>query len=151
LREHGVRADVVPARSVAEALVEALADVPAKRALIARAAQARDVLPEALRSRGAEVEELALYETVAEALSSEQLESVASADYLLFTSSSTVRYLTEAAGGELNAGGRVLSIGPVTTQTLREHGLAPHLEAVRHDIDGVVEALLADAAGTSGS
>ena len=68
LREHGVIADVVPERFVAEGLVEALADVPVRRALVARAAEARDVLPDALRERGAEVDVVALYETVAEPL-----------------------------------------------------------------------------------
>src|SRR5204863_2089858 len=53
LREHGIVADVVPDRFVAEALVEALADLPVRRALVARAAEARDVLPDALRARGA--------------------------------------------------------------------------------------------------
>ncbi len=69
LRSHGVIADVVPERFVAEGLVEALADVPVKRALVARAAEARDVLVDALRERGAEVDVVALYETVAEPLS----------------------------------------------------------------------------------
>src|SRR3954468_20672554 len=40
LREHGVEADVIPERSVAESLVDALRDVPARRALIARAEEA---------------------------------------------------------------------------------------------------------------
>jgi uroporphyrinogen III methyltransferase/synthase len=40
----------------------------------------------------------------------------------------------------------VVSIGPVTSETLREHGFEPHIEAQRHDVDGVLEALLADAA-----
>ena len=62
------RADVVPERFVAEALVEALADVPVSARAVARARDARDVLPDALRARGAEVEVLALYETVAEPL-----------------------------------------------------------------------------------
>ena len=61
-------ADIVPERFVAEALVEALADVEVegKPVLIARAAEARDVLPDALRERGAEVDVVALYETVRE-------------------------------------------------------------------------------------
>ena len=67
LRARGVEADVVPERAVAEGLVEALADVPVRRALIARAAEGRDVLPDALRERGAEVDVVALYETVARA------------------------------------------------------------------------------------
>jgi uroporphyrinogen III methyltransferase / synthase len=68
LRERGVEPDVVPDRAVAEGLVEALRDVPVTRALIARAAEGRDVLPDALRERGAEVDVLPLYETVAEPL-----------------------------------------------------------------------------------
>ena len=55
-----------PARAVAEGLVEALADVPVRRALLVRGREGRDVLPDALRARGAEVEVLVLYETVAE-------------------------------------------------------------------------------------
>ena len=66
--EHGVAPDTVPERSVAEGLVEALADVPLERVLVARAREGRDVLPDALRDRGAEVDVLALYETVAEPL-----------------------------------------------------------------------------------
>ena len=78
LRAHGVIADVVPERFVAEGLVEALADLPVSRALVARAAEARDVLPDALRARGAVVDVLPLYETVVEPLDSDQLEAVRS-------------------------------------------------------------------------
>ncbi|HUE31276.1 MAG TPA: uroporphyrinogen-III C-methyltransferase, partial [Verrucomicrobiae bacterium] len=122
LAEHGVTADVVPDRFVAEGLVEALADVPVNRALIARAAQARDVLSDALRARGAEVDVLALYETVAEPLSAEQLVAVADADYLTFTSSSTVSFFLAATGDRATGRARWVSIGPVTSATLREHG-----------------------------
>ncbi len=145
LRAQGVIADVVPERFVAEALVEALAEVPVRRALVARAAEARDVLPEALRARGAEVDVLALYETVAEPLSEAQLEAVTRADYVTFTSSSTVRFFLEAVGGRPRGSPRIVSIGPVTSATLREHGLEPDVEATRHDIEGLVEALIRDA------
>ncbi len=147
LREHGVIADVVPERFVAEGLIEALAGVPVRRALIARAAEARSVLPEALRSRGAEVDEIALYETVAEPLSEQQLAAVERADYVTFTSSSTVRFFF-AGGGRLGTGTRIVSIGPVTSATLREERLEPHVEAARHDLDGLVAALIEDAAAT---
>jgi len=147
LRSHGVIADVVPAeRFVAEGLIEALAEVEVKRALVARAAEAREVLPEALRQRGADVDVVALYETVASPLSEDQLSAVAAADYVTFTSSSTVRFFLDSAGdlgARLRA--RLVSIGPVTSATLREHGLEPDVEATRHDIDGLVEALVADA------
>ena len=146
LHDHGITADIVPERFVAEALVEALEGVQAGRALVARAANAREVLPDALRARGMDVDELALYEAVAERLTPDQLGAVAEADYLLFTSSSTVRFFLEAAGDEPPTRARIVSIGPVTSQTLREHGLEPEVEAERHDLDGLLSALLADAA-----
>ncbi len=169
LRQHGIAADVVPERFVAEALVQALADIPVSRALVARASEAREILPDALRARGAEVDVLALYETVAEPLSERALAAARAADYITFTSSSTVRFFLEAAGVAGRAAGgyggstdvaaasdvlspatRVISIGPVTSATLREHGIEPHVEAERHDIDGVLDALLADAHTRSG-
>jgi len=138
----------VPERFVAEGLVEALAGIEVSRALIARAAGARDVLPRALRERGAEVDLLELYETVAEELDDAAYEALRGADYVTFTSSSTVRFLLDAAGGpEALDGTRIVSIGPVTSATLAEHGLEPRAEAERHDVDGLVDALLADAAG----
>jgi uroporphyrinogen III methyltransferase / synthase len=148
LDEHGIAADIVPERFVAESLVEALADVPVNRALVARAREARDVLPDALRARGARVDVLELYETLAEPLSPQVLAQACAADYLTFTSSSTVRFFLQAAGAaaELSPQTRIVSIGPVTSATLREHDLAPHIEASRHDIDGVVQAVLDDAA-----
>jgi uroporphyrinogen III methyltransferase / synthase len=147
LAERGIVADVVPERFVAEALVEALAEVPVSRALVARASAARDVLPDALRARGAEVDVLALYETVAEPLSLRTLALARSADYITFTSSSTVRFFLEAVEGPLSPSTRIISIGPVTSEALREHGLEPHVEAERHDVEGLVAALLADASG----
>jgi uroporphyrinogen III methyltransferase/synthase len=149
LREHGIRADIVPERFVAEALVEALAEVEVsgKRVLVARAAEARDVLPDALRERGAEVDVVSLYETVREEPSAKAIEDAQDADYLTFTSSSTVRNLTEALGDRFPTSARIISIGPVTSDAARDAGLAVHVEATRHDIDGLVAALLQDVAG----
>lgn len=146
LAAHGIAADVVPERFVAESLVEALANVEFHRALVARAREARDVLPEALRARGAQVDVLALYETVAEPLSAEALRRARSADYITFTSSSTVRFFLEAAPDGVAPQTRVASIGPVTSAALRERAIEPHVEATRHDVDGLIEALVTDAA-----
>jgi uroporphyrinogen III methyltransferase/synthase len=146
LRGHGVIADIVPERFVAEGLVEALLDVPVAHALIARATEARDVLPEALRARGASVDVLALYETVAEPLSESERAAARAANYVTFTSSSTVRFFFDAVGPAPLEGARLVSIGPVTSGALRERGLEPDVEASRHDIDGLLEALVADAA-----
>jgi len=135
----------VPNRFVAEGLIEALADVPIERALIARAAEAREVLPEALRARGAEVDVVVLYETVPEPLSPDQLAAVRGADYITFTSSSTVAFFHQAAGDQGLDGPRLASIGPVTSAALREYGREPDVEASRHDIDGLIAALVEDA------
>jgi uroporphyrinogen III methyltransferase / synthase len=162
LREHGIEPDVVPERSLAESLVEALEGVEARRALIARAREARQVLPEALRARGIQVDVLDLYETLAEPLAEEERRRALDADYITFTSSSTVRFFLEAASSHATASNpaatfanpasralpltnRVVSIGPITSATLREHGIEPHVEASRHDIDGLIEVLVADA------
>jgi Uroporphyrinogen-III synthase len=98
LSARGVNPDVVPERSIAEALVEALADVEVegRKVLVARAAEARDLLPDALSERGARVEVLALYDTLPEPLGPETLTALAAADYVTFTASSTVDHLTRA-------------------------------------------------------
>jgi uroporphyrinogen III methyltransferase / synthase len=148
LAARGIRADIVPERAVAESLVEALDGLPARRALIARASRARDVVPDALAAKGVQVDVLDVYETVAEAPGPGIIEQALDADYITFTSSSTVRFFLDAAGGAaaLAPSSRIVSIGPVTSETLREQGLEPHLEAQRHDVQGIVEVLLADVA-----
>jgi uroporphyrinogen III methyltransferase/synthase len=108
-----------------------------------RGREGRDVLPDALRARGADVEVLVLYETVAEPIA--EARRALAADYVTFTSASTVRYFLDGAGG--SPSGRIVSIGPATSAALREAGLEPHVEAEPHTPDGLVEALLADARG----
>jgi uroporphyrinogen III methyltransferase/synthase len=141
LAAHGIRADIVPERFVAEGMVEALADLPVDRALIARAAEGRDVLIDALRASGVEVEVIALYETVVEPLDDATLAAVATVDYVTFTSASSVRNYLDA-GGSTDA--RLVSIGPATSEALRARGLAPDVEATQHDLDGLIDALVAD-------
>jgi uroporphyrinogen III methyltransferase / synthase len=160
LAEHGIAADIVPARAVAEGLVEALVEIPLRRVLLATARGARTALPAALRARGAAVDVLELYETVAEPLPATVLQTARTADYVTFTSASTVRFLVQSAARAAPAGAgaeepllspttRTVSIGPITSAALREHGLPVHVEAERHDVDGLVQALLADAAAQS--
>ena len=148
LRARGLEPDVIPERSIAESLVESLSrlDVAGKRVLIARAAEARDVLPDGLAELGAEVSVVPLYDTVGEALGEDVVGAIADADYVTFTSSSTVTRFLDAVGDGVPNGARVVSIGPVTSATARERGLEVHVEAERHDVDGLVEALVDDAA-----
>jgi uroporphyrinogen III methyltransferase/synthase len=147
LHDHGINADVVPARFVAEGLLEALAEAQApRRVLVAQAADARDVLIEGLRAHGAEVEVLALYDTIAEPIDATGAAALADADYVTFTSASTVRFLlSQATPGPRT---RIVSIGPVTSEALRAQQFEPHVEARRHDIAGLIDALVADAAGS---
>jgi uroporphyrinogen III methyltransferase/synthase len=149
LQRRSIAPDVVAGTSTAEGLLDALAgtELEGARVLIPRAADARDALPDGLRERGAQVDVVALYDTVAETLGDEQLDAVGRADYVTFTSSSTVRFFVEALGERsLPNGARVVSIGPITSASARDAGLEVHAEAARHDIDGLVDALLAEAA-----
>ena len=148
LRRLGLIADIVPPRSIAESLVESLreVDVTDRPVLIARAAEARDVLPDALAERDARVDVVALYETVREPADEALIEAVADADYVTFTSSSTVRYFLDTVGERFPPAAEVVSIGPVTSETARELGLTVAVEATQHDPDGLVEALLKAAA-----
>jgi uroporphyrinogen III methyltransferase / synthase len=151
LEAHGIRADIIPEQFVAEGLVQALAEIPVSRALIARAAEARDVLPNALRERGAEVDVLPLYETVIEQLTDTQIDAVSRSDYVTFTSSSTVTNFLTATGGagrwsSVAERPALASIGPVTSETMRAGGLTPDVEARQHDIEGLIAALIEHAA-----
>lgn len=145
LRAHGVEPDVVPERFVGEGLLEALEGVEVRRALIARARDARDVLPDGLRERGVEVEVLTTYEAVAEPLSDAVRDAALAADYVTFASGTAARYFLDAVGGAAPSG-RIVSIGPTTSGVLREGGVEPDVEATVHTPDGLVDALLADAA-----
>jgi uroporphyrinogen III methyltransferase/synthase len=147
LEDRGVIADVVPERYVAEGLIEALSgfDLADRPVLVARAAEARDVLPDALAERGAKVDVVPLYETVREDPDPEAVAAAQTANYVTFTSSSTVRNLLDAVGDRFPRDARIVSIGPVTSATARELGLEVDVEAERHDPSGLVEALVADA------
>ena len=148
LRKRGISVDVMPEQAVGDALAQALDNVPVQRALVVRAREARDVVPDALRAGGAEVDVVPVYETVVETLDAGQLAAVAAADFITFTSASTVRNFLASAGGagawlaESTARPRVISIGPVTSDELRTHGLEPDVEATEHDIDGLVAAII---------
>jgi uroporphyrinogen III methyltransferase/synthase len=141
LRECGIVADLVAERSVAEGLLEALpSDLRGTRALVARAEEARDTLPDGLRAAGAEVDVVALYRTLAAI--PRHPERMLSADAVAFTSSSTVTRFAEALAAHDLAGVRGVSIGPVTSATARELGVGLVAEAAQHDLDGLVETLL---------
>jgi len=146
LTTRGVRPDLLPERFVAESLLEAFPppSTEGERVLVARAEQARDVLPAGLSERGYEVDVLPVYRTVTATPDPTALERVRTGgvDALTFTSSSTVTNLCDLLGAVPAPQPLVVSIGPVTSKTAKERGLRVDVEASEHTIDGLVAALL---------
>lgn len=147
IRENKLAVDLQPAEFVAEAVLEALENemsVENVRFLLARAEGAREMLAEELTKRGAIVDEAVAYRTVAEtgdpAGGVERFRSEG-ADWITFTSSSTAESFADLRV-PLPEGCRTASIGPVTSQTLRALHLPVSIEATRHDIPGLIDALL---------
>lgn len=158
----GIRVTYVPEEYRAEAVVEGLrASLSAGQAvLLPRADIARDVLSRELRQMGLEVDEVTAYCTVAGARNAEPMREMLLAgqiDYITFTSSSTVRNFVQALGepdlpGLLQSRPvKVAAIGPVTAQTARELGLPVHIQAAKYTIDGLLQALVADAGSARAS
>jgi uroporphyrinogen-III synthase/uroporphyrinogen III methyltransferase/synthase len=147
-REAGFDVTLVAESYVAESLVESLQRRSAgQRILLARAAIARDVIPDALRAAGAEVDVADAYRNVVPDAAQEQLQRALGEgiDAATFTSSSSAMHLAELARRAGIAfpldGVPAISIGPVTSQTLRELGWEPAAEANPFDIPGLVGAL----------
>jgi uroporphyrinogen III methyltransferase/synthase len=145
LDRYGVRADLVPQRFVAEALVDAFPAprAPNDRVLVARAEQARDVLPDGLARLGYAVDILPVYRTVTAVPDPAQLERVRAGEFdaVTFTSSSTVDNFCRLVG-PVASEPLVVSIGPITTASATAAGLRVDVEADPHDIDGLVAAVL---------
>jgi len=160
LEKHGLSCHLAPDEYVAEGLLDSLdgvdAAVDGARVLIPCARDARDVLPETLRARGAAVDVLHIYDTVAAAELAVPAARVEAADYITFTSGSTLKQLAallEAAGDapagrplvERLAGARLCSIGPVTSETIRAFGLEVSVEAREYTAAGLAAAIADDA------
>ena len=147
-RDAGFEVALVPPKYVAESLVETLAGrVAQRRILLARAEIARDVIPDALRNAGALVDVVDAYRNVVPEAAPKLLRDAVfrGLDAATFTSSSSVTHLAEAAAAARLAfpfaGVPAVSIGPVTTATLREAGWEPAAEAETHDVAGLIEAV----------
>lgn len=145
LADRGLRADLVPQRFVAEALVEVFPPAAGEaRVLLPRAAVARDALPDGLREAGYEVVVLPVYETVAGEPEPDVAERVrgGGVDVITFTSSSTVTNLVGVLGAVPDPQPVVVAIGPVTAGTAQAQGFRVDAVAEDHTIDGVVEVVV---------
>jgi uroporphyrinogen III methyltransferase / synthase len=146
LRDYHMHIDLQPEEFVAEALVrefKKMGGVENLRILLARAEKARDVLPRELSAMGGIVDEGFAYRTVPETRDENGARKRfvdEGADLITFTSSSTVENFV-ALGLPLPANLQVASIGPVTSKTARDLGLTVNVEAKRHDIPGLVDAI----------
>jgi uroporphyrinogen III methyltransferase / synthase len=149
-REHGLRVDLIPEKAQGEGLVEALAAVgrvSGERFLFPRARIARDVLPQALRRGGAEVDILPVYETRPTPLTPDQRAALSSRPphAVTFTSGSTVDAFFEALGPDkaraLLSASVAVSIGPITSKALRDQGVTALTEAAEATNEGLVAAI----------
>ena len=146
IRDFHMHVDLQPEDFVAEALVrefKKLGGVENLRILLARAEKARDVLPKELSTMGGIVDEALAYRTVPESRDRNGVRRRLmdeGADLITFTSSSTVENFM-ALNLPWPAGMKVASIGPVTSKTARDLGLDVDIEARRHDVPGLVDAI----------
>ena len=131
--------DLVPPRYVAESLLDAF-PAGGGRVLVARAAVARDVLPEGLRRAGWEVDVVEAYRTVAGRPSPAALDAAGAADVVCFTAPSTFERFLALAGAERLAPA-VACIGPVTAAAVQAAGIEPAVVAAVHTVPGLVDAL----------
>jgi uroporphyrinogen-III synthase len=152
LEAAGLPPDLLPPQAVAESLAAALLSVAAQpdgtptRFLLLRAETAREHLPDTLRAAGADVTIAPVYRNVVPSGSIAALRQLFSTREnwpaaITFTSSSTATNLLallEASGLSLPQEIRRISIGPITSQTLRDLNLPPHAEAAEPTLPSLV-------------
>ena len=147
VREYHLTVDLMPDKDfVAEGLIKAFKDnlsVENSTILWVRADEAREVIANELTGLGAIVDEAIAYRTVPE--KEDNLDALArlkdeGADMITFTSSSTVEHFL-ALGVQLPEKIKIASIGPVTSATIKKHGLKVDVSAKEHTIPGLVAAI----------
>ena len=142
----GLAVELIPPVAIAESLAEALGPlVEGKRVLLIRARVARDLLPDTLRNAGANVTIVEAYQTVIPARSLAALRAALQEpiDAVTFTSASSVHNLAAlagAAGVKIPVLAKKISIGPITTKAIEEHGWPVDSEAGHANIDALVDA-----------
>jgi uroporphyrinogen-III synthase len=142
LQQRGVSVDLMPAEYRAEAILDEIGDVAGQRILLPRADIARRALADGLRTKGAQVDEVAAYRTVRAIPSSAAFETLsAGVDVVTFTSSSTVRNFVSLTQGLDYGDPLIACIGPVTAATAHELDLRVDVTAEEYTIDGLLEAL----------
>lgn len=149
IEKYGIKVDMVPDEFVGEELIESLLPElkQSDNVLIPRAKIARDILVNELQKISS-VDEIAIYDTLkTENSKDEILEIIRELDdyHLLFTSSSTFtnfKEILEENADEVFKNGKIISIGPITTDTIVKAGYSVDNEAVTYTIDGIIETIV---------
>lgn len=149
VENRGIKVDLVPQKFISEGILKSFArtSLKGKKILLARAADARDVLPEGLKKLGAQVDVVTAYETIGSGKKKKEMEELFKEnkiDVITFTSSSTVNNFIKIMGNDfkLPKGVKIASIGPVTAATAREAGLAVDIHQEEYTIEGLVGSLI---------
>lgn len=147
LLEHGIAVDVIPARFVAEGLLEKLGerdDVSGSRVLYVTAEGSREMLPDGLTGMGAQVSVIYAYRSLQDGSGATRLKRAledGSVNLVLFTSASAVRGYVNAVGEELALRAPAASIGPQTTEAINAAGIELAVEAEESTTDGLIAAI----------
>lgn len=152
---HGVKAELEPEESRAEAIVQALRErgqLQGKKFLLPRADIAREVLGDELRKAGAEVTEVTAYKTVLAEIEREGDPDIyrmlleKRIDVVTFTSASTVRNFAKVFGAEqatdLLRTTAVASIGPVTAEAAEQYGIKTSIMPKEYTTPALVDAIV---------
>lgn len=149
VQDKGIRVDLVPSKFISEGILESFVNINlrGKKILIARAAEARDVLPEGLKKLGAMVDVVTAYVTVNSGKKKKEFEELIRNNYvdvITFTSSSTVNNFIKIMGNgfKLPKSVKIACIGPVTAAAAKKAGLAVDIHQEEYTMEGLVEALI---------
>ncbi|MEO1856529.1 MAG: uroporphyrinogen-III C-methyltransferase [Rubritalea sp.] len=148
INEYRLAVDLIPDTYIAEGLVKSFSEkenIENQTILWVRGAEARDTIHEGLSGLGAIVDDCIAYKTVPEFDdpngAKERFEKEG-ADVITFVSSSAAKHFF-ALNMPFPEGCEVASIGPVTSATLEVIGKPATKQAKEHNIDGLVEAVVA--------
>ncbi len=152
LARYGVLADLVPGRFETRAILDALKNkhgtLKGKKFLLLKANIAPVDLDLKLKKMGALVHRLIAYRTVMPKTvptDTKKLIARGGVDFVAFTSASTVQNFVRVMGrssvARIARKTKFLSIGPITTKTLKSYGLRPYVEAKVFTTSGLIEAL----------
>jgi uroporphyrinogen III methyltransferase/synthase len=155
LQGKGINPDVVPAKYVAESVLDSLKEkgIAGQKVLIPRAKKAREILPQELIRAGAEVDVVPVYQTeLAEQSGEEIVQGLQKGDihYITFTSSSTVENFFRLVPAEtlwdfVPDRVRLACIGPITAKTLERYGFSAQIQPDVYTIPALAQALVEDA------